>query len=675
MGWTKGLSLSRSSTLSDDIQDLAATSDPPTLSQLYGEAAEFEKVLASSGCIDCRCSHKDGSNGFADLIGCDLDRYEQAVADRVNKFSVARYYENHPFDLSESNNKQDVLEDIQDSVPIINRVVTDSKEEEPWQLDPPEIISLLIDEFGPLTTEGEEERLLLETDGCLILDVFIMGVIHVTTHRVAFHASLLESKPNLPLSQRAIKTGPAVLHRKGWRAKRRIWLELSYDMLCAYTSSSDEVAFIKKVQPINPQHPRYLRIELNVRSRDLVDAFEFDTEESARDWCAIFLYRHQRQVALDTSIPEEETGIRLSLPLNRIAKVRFGCYPEFPCIASLLVQSLPLETVEDEDAAIEQETIHIGTVRPTYSWNHLEKRVEAARHRLLKRPLDQFPVFIDFGPLTFHESQSMPHDTDIPWIKEVAIREALALGFDETHMWVITVKNKLPLKLVFKNSYSRDDAQEKAMDALERARFPPMSPTSSTLSRTATMTSATSASSMTPESTLFSPTNSSETPKSASFSATSVLSPISRTVKAVQAAGFPPHVHLRLPKAINLPREMLPRMPSMHFVCLTIGSRGDVQPYISLGLGLMKEGHRVTIVTHEEYREWIMSFNIGHRTAGGDPGALMKLSVENKVCMAFLFDEPIETVVQMFSPEFFKESLTKVRSFQFLRAWILNLVV
>lgn len=30
----------------------------------------------------------------------------------------------------------------------------------------------------------------------------------------------------------------------------------------------------------------------------------------------------------------------------------------------------------------------------------------------------------------------------------------------------------------------------------------------------------------------------------------------------------------------------------------TIGSRGDVQPYIALGLGLLKDGHKVMIVTH-----------------------------------------------------------------------------
>jgi len=74
-------------------------------------------------------------------------------------------------------------------------------------------------------------------------------------------------------------------------------------------------------------------------------------------------------------------------------------------------------------------------------------------------------------------------------------------------------------------------------------------------------------------------------------------------------------------------------MPPMHFVCLTIGSRGDVQPYIALGLGLKKEGHRVTIATHEEYKGWIEGFGIEHRTTGGDPGALMKLSVEHRVSM------------------------------------------
>lgn len=44
---------------------------------------------------------------------------------------------------------------------------------------------------------------------------------------------------------------------------------------------------------------------------------------------------------------------------------------------------------------------------------------------------------------------------------------------------------------------------------------------------------------------------------------------------------------------------------SLRFTFLTIGSRGDVQPYIALGKGLMADGHKVKIATHGEFKEWI----------------------------------------------------------------------
>lgn len=52
-----------------------------------------------------------------------------------------------------------------------------------------------------------------------------------------------------------------------------------------------------------------------------------------------------------------------------------------------------------------------------------------------------------------------------------------------------------------------------------------------------------------------------------------------------------------------------PKEP-LHFTCLTIGSRGDVQPYIALGKRLLEEGHRVRIATHKEFKEWIESVSI-----------------------------------------------------------------
>lgn len=39
----------------------------------------------------------------------------------------------------------------------------------------------------------------------------------------------------------------------------------------------------------------------------------------------------------------------------------------------------------------------------------------------------------------------------------------------------------------------------------------------------------------------------------------------------------------------------------MRIVILALGSRGDVQPYLALGKGLQAAGHRVRIITHEDY--------------------------------------------------------------------------
>lgn len=169
--------------------------------------------------------------------------------------------------------------------------------------------------------------------------------------------------------------------------------------------------------------------------------------------------------------------------------------------------------------------------------------------------------------------------------------------------------------MVFRNVAARDGALERIWTAIKTSRLIPLSVSSEPLTP-----SGSSGPSMV----------------SGKHNATNIFAPLSRSLAAAVALGLPTAVQLTMPKAINLPREILAGLPPMHFVCLTIGSRGDVQPYIALGLGLKKEGHRVTIVTHEEYKDWIVGFGIAHRTAGGDPGALMKLSVDHKASIYFL---------------------------------------
>ncbi|KEP53307.1 UDP-glucose:sterol glycosyltransferase [Rhizoctonia solani 123E] len=90
----------------------------------------------------------------------------------------------------------------------------------------------------------------------------------------------------------------------------------------------------------------------------------------------------------------------------------------------------------------------------------------------------------------------------------------------------------------------------------------------------------------------------------------------------------------------------------MHFTCLTIGSRGDVQPYIALCKGLQADGHKVRIATHKEFQSWIEGHGIEFALVGGDPAELMRICVENG----------------MFTVSFLREGVQK------FRGWIEDLL-
>jgi sterol 3beta-glucosyltransferase len=51
---------------------------------------------------------------------------------------------------------------------------------------------------------------------------------------------------------------------------------------------------------------------------------------------------------------------------------------------------------------------------------------------------------------------------------------------------------------------------------------------------------------------------------------------------------------------------------------LTIGTRGDVQPYIALGLGLKAAGHEVTISTLAEFKPLVNQYGLLHDSLRGD---------------------------------------------------------
>ncbi len=56
----------------------------------------------------------------------------------------------------------------------------------------------------------------------------------------------------------------------------------------------------------------------------------------------------------------------------------------------------------------------------------------------------------------------------------------------------------------------------------------------------------------------------------------------------------------------------------------TSGSRGDVQPYLALGLGLAKRGHAVRMATHDGFEAWIRSYGLEFTRVEGDPQAMLR---------------------------------------------------
>ena len=60
----------------------------------------------------------------------------------------------------------------------------------------------------------------------------------------------------------------------------------------------------------------------------------------------------------------------------------------------------------------------------------------------------------------------------------------------------------------------------------------------------------------------------------------------------------------------------------MQIAIIALGSRGDVQPYVALGVGLKAAGHRVRLVTHENFAALAAAHGLECRTVRGDVQAV-----------------------------------------------------
>ena len=177
---------------SDDSSQLGPQGTP--FSQLYTEAAEFEKVLLHSGCINPDGVCPKGTTGFADLVGHDLSKCERALLDRDAQLHAVEtpWFLPDSDDDSQTSSEHEPtpegfsLSDIK--LPDIHRVQSVDNKCLTY-LEPKDIVNILINEFGPVAAPGDEEKLLLEADGCLIHDIavvvsLIMHLYYFKSHNV-----------------------------------------------------------------------------------------------------------------------------------------------------------------------------------------------------------------------------------------------------------------------------------------------------------------------------------------------------------------------------------------------------------------------------------------------------------------------------------------------------------
>lgn len=98
-------------------------------------------------------------------------------------------------------------------------------------------------------------------------------------------------------------------------------------------------------------------------------------------------------------------------------------------------------------------------------------------------------------------------------------------------------------------------------------------------------------------------------------------------VQSVQESRPPPSPYI--PPSLG-GEEGVPGPPPLNIVIQVVGSRGDVQPFISLGRVLKDAyGHRVRLATHPNFKDFVQENGLEFFSIGADPSRLMAFMVKN----------------------------------------------
>jgi sterol 3beta-glucosyltransferase len=72
----------------------------------------------------------------------------------------------------------------------------------------------------------------------------------------------------------------------------------------------------------------------------------------------------------------------------------------------------------------------------------------------------------------------------------------------------------------------------------------------------------------------------------------------------------------------------------MHITILTYGSRGDIQPFVALGVALMRSGHTVRLAVPGLFEGFVLEQGLEFAALSGDPQALMRSDVGQELLKA-----------------------------------------
>ncbi|EFP79618.2 hypothetical protein PGT21_034058 [Puccinia graminis f. sp. tritici] len=646
-------------------------------------------------------------------LACELINQQKRVADLavrkgINSSTFTPEPSSHRSSLNQSTPRcssplQISRKDYSGSAPITvsdsNNTTQSSCADSESHVSSEERLHRLEEQFGvwpgkDAQGQPETESWIAQVPGVLYRSVLVNGLIVLTDRRLCYLAYL----PTFDKGQ-IIRSGSVTVKADSrFNKRRRRWVELRTDSLTEYRLSTElfrplssyHFSEIQRILPISSGQSRTLSLRLLDGRLIVVD---FDTSEAADLW-------HQDFVrALFSFKTDYSNQIKMMLPLSRINSVHRETFESIAKMMVFEVDCAPSFCRSAKSDVIEQHSDHPSTPeRPRIELSYYLKHdpfddtvIDAITHAKHNASQHLFPdstpapllELLDHSPAEDEaEAENITSgkaDSNNSCNSKLANRFMKAFGLDASEKLTVyscALLRTLPTlgHMVLSNDYFcfwrrgtvitqdyklripiKDIGQVKEATAFGFTRFgiaielagaPDIRLDFSSKSTREEVMQALEDHAQAAKA--------EEKRINRRLSNMPIPKPLGQNTEQFKLAS--PALKKQRPVVIDKQQIERP-VKAMKIICLAIGSRGDVQPYISLAKRLMQDGHTVTIASHPEYRPWVESFGILYRDVGGDPAALMKLSVEHP----------------FFSTGFFKEGLGRFRTWLddlFMESWL-----